>query len=353
MKGRRAALVVVLVVLAGCIGVSNPPRSNASTETVTTPDRESWTGHPWRGATLTVGVENSNASDGEFVRLVRNATGYWDQHVDEYAGYRATFVVEPNASDPDVRVVYADGRSPCGDANDPVLGCAPVIDRSGEPPRTVHVEITPGYSDATTRRVLKHELGHVLGLDHDDRPRSVMSATLNATHRQTMNATERSLPWRSRNVSVYVNTPRPGHRDQVEHALAYFEDGADGSLAVTPRFSVVDDPKAADVVVRVLTSPVLAVNLDEAGSIGNLYGEDPDDDGSLEYYTHATVTVAGVGDDASGWHVAYWLAYAMGYEKTGFPLPLADADRADRRSDWWRDGNATRPIGGRPVPDVQ
>jgi hypothetical protein len=65
-------------------------------------------------------------------------------------------------------------------------------------------------------------------------------------------------------------------------------------------------------------------------------GPDPDGDGASERYSQFTVTVVGVGTDAVGWHVGYWLAAAFGLEDDAEkPPPFRDASYQERRSEWW------------------
>lgn len=283
-------------------------------------------------------MENYANPDRNVTPLVRDAIQYWNNHSEEYAGVNVTFTLQKYSSTADIRIAFTSNIPRCGGFTGDPLGCAVVIEPGETPPEQAEVEIRAGYDDRTTRATIKHELGHVIGLGHDDAPQPLMNET--AGYSATLprpNATDVDLPWQNRNITVYVeNNGHEYHESQISHALEYFEGGADGTLDVTPRFIEVDAASDADIVIEVYESPKATSRLDEAGSIGRLFGHDPDEDGALEYYTRASITVAGIGHDASGWHVAYWLADALGYTEDELPPPLVDADYDDRRGQWWR-----------------
>ncbi|WP_323174842.1 matrixin family metalloprotease, partial [Natrialba sp. PRR66] len=89
------------------------------------------------------------------------------------AAYEAAFVLDPNATDPDVVVTFVDDVDECGDVDD-AAGCAPRLSSNSRVDPPVAVEVEANLSDESTVIVTKHEFGHVLGLSHDDDPQSIM-----------------------------------------------------------------------------------------------------------------------------------------------------------------------------------
>ena len=189
--------------------------------------------------------------------------------------------------------------------------------------------------------MLKHELGHTLGLTHGDEPRSVMRPESRLTTRPETNATDRAFPWRSETLDVHVvaDVP-PVQRNatdrQVAAALDYFEAGAGGTIPEAVRFRRVGSAADADVVVTVTGEDDCQP---ESGSCGRLSGGDPDGDGALEYYDRLEVTVVGMDTPAVAWHVGRWLGVGFGLEsESEYPEPLRErATYEERRSEWWEE----------------
>lgn len=247
------------------------------------------------------------------------------------------FEVRPNASDPDINVQIVDRIYECGN-EDHTAGCTLQPVRPEAIPETVEFEVRRDLSAASTVAVMKHELGHILGLDHGDRPRGVMAAELSGSVRDRPDASERAVPWNGETLRVAVDVAnvsaanRSQVRTQVDHALAYYDRGADGTVPANLSFERVDAGTDADVRVTVRdtssceTGRPVCVTLD---------GTDVDGDDALERYTALTVTVGGVESDAVGWYVARGLAPGLGLQADDLPPPLSDASAADRRRAWW------------------
>lgn len=308
-----------------------------ATATPTTTDRFP---NPWGTQVVTVGLDPDGAQQQTVSPLVNETVNWWnDNRVDLYATYPVTFAYVGQTTDADVVVRFVDELSACGTEwrEDQFLGCASVLRPQSLPSDPEVVQIRAGFKREDTLTTLQHEFGHLLGLRHGDDPMFVMNASHVAHTLDRPNATEAAFAWQSRNLTVYFsNDAAAGHRSQVEHALDYFEGGADGTLDITPRFSFTGDREAADVVVELHDSHRDTDVLSDDGSVGTVRGFDDDGDGALEYYSRATITVAGIDNDASGWHVAYWLASALGYTTEELPAVLEDASHDERRSQWWR-----------------
>jgi len=133
--------------------------------------------HPLAGRTQRVTVEKSSETDHDVEANAREAIEFWNSNRQEYTEFDASF--ELNDTNPDVRIIYADSPQGCESVegyNERVLGCAPLL-RSG---RTIQRPVTARVVAAARpfgqiRTTTQHEIGHLLGLNHDDDPPHVMS----------------------------------------------------------------------------------------------------------------------------------------------------------------------------------
>ncbi|WP_255198591.1 matrixin family metalloprotease [Halorarius litoreus] len=327
----RVGVVALLLVLSGCTAVLGPGA---------TPTEQGWTGdvdNHFRESTLTVAVNVSADTDRDFRPMLRDALDYWEANAEQYAEFPIEYVVDPDAESPDLEVRFVDDIEQCG-PEEHTAGCAPIIETPEQVRRPVTVRVRASYSESSTVSVLKHELGHTLGLRHGDAPETVMQQRSQLTTLPQPDATERAMPWADPELSVYVDDTNVSRRErdeterQVAGALGYFADGADGTVPDNVSFVRTENRTAADVTIVFAES---APCTNGGGSCGSIRGRDPDGDGALETYTRLDIVVAGVDPEARGWHVGFWLARGFGVTESELPEPLATDDPAVRRSEWW------------------
>lgn len=134
--------------------------------------------HPFANSTVTVRIDNNSETDHDIEANAREALEFWEVNSQQYVEFEIEFDVVTE-SNPDMLIVYADDPSGCENVPEfsaQVLGCAPLLrpDSRFERPATARV-VAAARPFGKVRITTKHEIGHILGLGHEDEPRSIMS----------------------------------------------------------------------------------------------------------------------------------------------------------------------------------
>lgn len=168
MRRRRVlatAGVGALTTLAGC-AAAEVLRSDSEPE------------HPLAGGTTTVRVDNRSDTAHDVETNAFRALAFWEANSAEYIEFDVTFELT-DGDDPDVVMQYADDPSSCRDVegySERVLGCAPRLRPGTNPSDPIPIYVVAGARPFGEILITaKHEVGHVLGLGHDDEPRQIMS----------------------------------------------------------------------------------------------------------------------------------------------------------------------------------
>ncbi|MFB6183258.1 MAG: matrixin family metalloprotease [Haloarculaceae archaeon] len=329
----HSLLVVGLVVLAGCSG-GLPGRGTKQRPGTRTAELT----NPWANETVGVAVDAPAGQQRRYRNLTRRALRYWNDNARQYTGYHVRFRLV-NHSDARIHVAFVAHVRTC-DQEDHTAGCAPLIEHPALAPHPVNVRVERGFDDASTVLVVEHELGHVLGLGHDEGPANVMAATSDLDTRPRPNATERRLPWNDSTFTVAVvedvgSTRNESRVDaQVDAALHYYEAGADGRAPESVTFRRVADPGDAEIVIEFEDAATCAP---DGGSCNEFAGVDPDGDGAFERYTNQRITLVRIPTAVVGWHVAYWLGATFGLDdpRERPPVLRPDVSPLVRRNEWW------------------
>ncbi|GGN90828.1 MULTISPECIES: matrixin [Haloarcula] len=329
MDRRLAGAIALCLVLGGLAGCS------AASEALDSTSELVERGHPFANETVTVAVDGTARERA----LAADGLAYWEANAPEYAGFTVDFRVlesgeTPTEGPPDVEITFVETVTDCGES-DYSAGCAPRLTASTRVDRPAEVSIRRGFADESTRLIVEHEVGHLLGLRHGDPPRDVMRHQRTLATLPRPNASERPVPWNDTTLTVAVRNEslsaeeRAAYREEVAYALAYVTEGADGAVPSNVSVELVAAPEDADVVVGPVASSECR---SDAGSCLLVEGADPDRDGAIETYTRAEILLVDLDTEATSWHVARQLLGVLGDD--GLPARLTDASYEQRRGAW-------------------
>lgn len=325
MNRRRLAiaaivLAVTTLVVAGLGAAGNESADDGPTQ------------NPWTSDTVSVTVVDDTRLERDWQPLVYDAISYWNDNMSAI-GYEGRFVYTPG-TDADLVIRVVDDIDDCANANDP-LGCAPVYTEVGEAVNgdwddEKDIVIVGNLKGGVSADLIKHELGHTLGVGHADyRQWNVMRPRF-ATPRYDMpNATEVPNPWESQTVTVYYNTTTDElgdrHQRRLDTARKYYNMGASGFLPSNISLIRTRDADAADIEIRMVDS------VDDGISRWQYRGFDPDDDDVIEEYASGTVYIE---QSASPrliiWHAGNGLGRLFGVSNaTELPPPFDESKEFD------------------------
>lgn len=274
--------------------------------------------NPYGQDTLVVSL-NDSATERNVTPLVVDALAYWERHSETHAGYPIEYDLRANATNADVHIQFERDIRTCGAmVSETTLACAPYV--TDEPADTAEITIEGGYTNESTKTILKHELGHTLGLDHDDDPQHIMNAELIAVPR----VLDPHIVWQTHSHDLETV------REQVTHGVGYYETYSQEHLNASFELGEVSDSG-----VRVAgVSDLTIIVSDDRNACGDpAYVScaeiGPTPLGGSEY----VITLADPPTDATGWLVGDLLVTYLHLDDR--PAVFEEYDRDEATGEWW------------------
>ncbi|WP_440767492.1 matrixin family metalloprotease [Natronorubrum sp. DTA7] len=330
----RNGLVVlscaVMLVLAGCAGGGGDPMANNSSDTdspivngdveADSPTTEDDVHHanPYGQAELVVAL-NDTATDQDVEPLVEEALAYWEANSEAYAGYPIEYDLQPDATNPDVKIHWRGSITSCGiHGSETFLGCADLV--TEEPTGAATIEIEDGYTNESTLQTVKHEIGHTLGLEHDDEPHDLMAGEYGALP----DPITADIVW---NTSGH---DRDAVREQIEHGLGYYESWSKAHMDQNITIGELSELEAYEDA----SEELVIVVSDDEDACGEEYISCTDEDPETFDFE---ITLANPRDDVTGWLTADLFSYYLYLEGDDRPAAFDELDADIAASEWWTD----------------
>lgn len=328
--GGVIVVAVLLVVVVGGMG-----GNSGDADTSVAPAESAAAANPWKSDLVTVTVVDETSLDRDWAPVVTDAVGYWNGNMSAL-GYEGRLVYT-GGRDADVTIRVVDDVGECDGVTDP-LGCAPVYNGigtavDGDQRDEQDIKITGHLQNNVTSDLLKHELGHTLGVTHREQDEwRVMRPGFATPQYDAPNATEVVNPWDTTTVTVYYNRSGGELTDQrinqLEAARSYYDVGAGGFLPDTISVERTRDPTMADIEIRMVD------NVESGISRWVYQGYDPDNDNALEEYEEGTVYIERrASPEVIIWHAGHGIGRLFGVKNTsGLPSPFDESKEFDSRS---------------------
>ena len=306
----------------------------ATPTATTTPDDSLSADNPWGREVVPVRINDSVDDGRNTTALTLRTIRYWNANIERDTDFEYRFRLTEDPSEARVEVRFKGSVDSCDGEHDNIAGCAAYLPEGTRASDLEVVEVTSRSSNSAVLSTTRHEFGHLVGLDHSDEPLDLMAQGYDG---DIPDAADRPNPWYGDTLHVGVEPDDiegdPAViREQVRHAVAYYDDGAEGTVPRNVSVVVTDEPEFAEVIV---TNESGRGCTRVSGSQASIAGRHLDTDDQSELYTRMMVCIGPVGDDAVGWHTGYWLGTAFGLADGERAAVLQDADYDERRSDWW------------------
>jgi hypothetical protein len=280
--------------------------------------------------------------DAESLRpQLAEALSFWESNLEHSRYSEITFEIVADVDEANIVIEPTEDLAVCGNRLDPEsVGCAPLPGDDGfSGQTTIHIET--GYTDESQVTILKHEIGHTLGLTHDA-SMDIMQPRLALTNLPQTDAVDKANPWEQETIHIHVNdsaVPEPirdEHDNHVGHAIGYYQDGGEGFFPENATLERTESPEDADITVTFGDRSDIGDR--DQWSDATVYGTDSDDDGRLEVFTEADIQLAyNVEGDygITSYNLGYWIAYSFAAQPGEYPPPW-EQDDITYEDHWWQ-----------------